>query len=127
MCFSRDIKSSNWSEWKIGAVRFTFIDKKMSHGISLQLLGVKLLMQEVDMQEEEITQHGVFEVSRLFHSIILLSCNEIGKYMYLILTRKIYYWLQDFSLSYIAGVSYDVSELCICLIYFVEQTLYLDD
>jgi hypothetical protein len=60
MCFSRDIKSSNWSEWKIGAVRFTFIDKKMSHGISLQLLGVKLLMQEADMQEEEITQHGVF-------------------------------------------------------------------
>jgi len=77
MCFSRDIKSSNWSEWKIGAVRFTFIDKKMSHGISLQLLGVKLLMQEADMQEEEITQHGVFEVIRLFHSIILLSCNEI--------------------------------------------------
>jgi hypothetical protein len=38
----------------------TFIDKKMSHEISLQLFGVKLLMREVNMQEEDISQHGVF-------------------------------------------------------------------
>jgi hypothetical protein len=36
------------------------IEKKTSHIISLQLLGVKLLMQEMNMQEEEIPQHGVF-------------------------------------------------------------------
>ncbi len=38
----------------------TFIDKKTSHEISLQLFGVKLLMQGVNMQEEDISQHGVF-------------------------------------------------------------------
>jgi len=38
----------------------TCIDKKMSHEISLQLFGVKLLMREMNMQEEDISQHGVF-------------------------------------------------------------------
>jgi hypothetical protein len=32
----------------------------MSHEISLQLFGVKLLMREVNMQKEDISQHGVF-------------------------------------------------------------------
>jgi len=47
-----------------------------------------------------------FEVSELYYvQLFCFLVMKIGKYMYLSLTRNCF-WLQDFSLSYIAGVSY---------------------